>query len=204
MNSQRPLAAKPDPSPRSFSQRLRRMLRYRFAIPLMRSRHSPEHAARGSFVGLFWAFTPSVGVQTPLVLVTWFLARRNPRWDFNLILAIAWTWVTNAFTAIPCYYVFYITGQIMFGQWRRLAGFADFRLMWDGIFTANLSGLEQMQALARVLILDWGVTMLVGSLPWAIGLGWLGYRYSLKFVRAYRHARTERMKRRHHRTHPQV
>jgi len=98
--------------------------------------------------------------------------------------------------------MFYLTGQVLFGQWNRLAGFADFKLRWEGIFSAQLSALEQMQALARVLILDWGVTMLVGSLPWAVGIGWLGYRYTLKFVRAYRHARTERMKRRYHRTHP--
>lgn len=202
MISTHPIPKSGNTIPRTFRQRLRRMLRYRFAIPLMRSRHSPEHAARGSFVGLFWAFTPSVGIQTPLVLASWVIARRIPRWDFNLILAIAWTWVTNAFTAIPCYYVFYLTGQILFGQWSRLAGFADFKLRWDGIFATHLSTLEQMQALARVLILDWGFTMLVGSLPWAIGLGWLGYRYSLKFVRAYRHKRAERMKKRHRLAHP--
>lgn len=186
----------PRPVSRSFRQRLQRMLRYRFAIPLMRSRHTPEHAARGSFIGLFWAFTPSVGIQTPLVLASWFIARRMKNYDFNLILAIAWTWVTNAFTAIPCYYIFYLTGQIMFGHWNRLATFTHFRLMWDGIFAANLSTLEQLQALMRMLILDWGVTMLVGSLPWALGLGWLGYHYSLKFVQAYRQARAQRMKKR--------
>lgn len=177
--------------------RLRRMLRYRLIVPLMRSRHSPEHAARGSFVGLFWAFTPSVGIQMPLVLITWVFARRSPKWDFNLVLAIAWTWVTNAFTALPCYYVFYLTGQVMFGRWNRLSGFDSFRLMWSDIFTAEQSMLDQVQALARVLILDWGITMLVGSLPWAFFLGWLGYRYSLKFVHAYRHARAERMHKRH-------
>jgi uncharacterized protein (DUF2062 family) len=177
--------------------RLRRNLRYRLVVPMMRSRHTPEHAARGSCVGLFWAFTPSVGIQMPLVLVSWAIARRFPKWDFNLVLAIAWTWVTNAFTALPCYYVFYLTGQVMFGHWGRLSGFDSFRLMWNDIFTAEQSFVEQLEALARVLILDWGITMLVGSLPWALLTGWLGYRYTLKFVRAYRHARHERMKRRH-------
>ncbi len=187
--------------PKTFWQRMRRVLRYRLTIPMMRARHSPEHAARGSLVGLFWAFTPSVGIQMPLVLISWAIARRFPKWDFNLVLAIAWTWTTNAFTALPCYYVFYLTGQVMFGRWGRLSGFDSFRLMWSDIFTADQSFLDQMQALARVLILDWGVTMLVGSLPWAFLFGWLGYRYTLKFVRAYRHARHERMKKRHQRHH---
>ncbi len=176
---------------------MQRLLRYRLTVPMMRARHSPEHAARGSFIGLFWAFTPSVGIQMPLVLITWIIARRFFKWDFNLVLGIAWTWTTNAVTALPCYYVFYLTGQIMFGRWGRLSGFESFRLMWNGIFTAEQTFLEQMQALAEVLILDWGITMLVGSIPWAILTGWLGYRYTLKFVRAYRHAREERMKKRH-------
>jgi uncharacterized protein (DUF2062 family) len=194
-------ARRPTTGPKTFWQRMRRMLRYRLTIPMMRARHSPEHAARGSLVGLFWAFTPSVGIQMPMVLISWAIARRFPKWDFNLVLAIAWTWTTNAFTALPCYYVFYLTGQVMFGRWGRLSGFDSFRLMWSDIFTADQSFLDQMQALARVLILDWGVTMLVGSLPWAFLFGWLGYRYTLKFVRAYRHARHERMKKRHQRHH---
>jgi uncharacterized protein (DUF2062 family) len=197
MNAARRQTAGQKTPPKTFWQRMRRLLHYRFVIPLMRSRHTPEHAARGSFVGLFCAFTPSVGIQTPLVLAAWAIARRFPGWDFNLILAIAWTWVTNAFTALPCYYVFYLTGEIMFGRWNRLTGFDDFRLMWGDIFSADQGMLEQMQALARLLILDWGATILVGSLPWAFLTGWLGYRYSLKFVLAYRHARAERMKKRH-------
>lgn len=176
--------------------RLRRLLRYRLTIPLLRSRHSPEHTARGTMIGLVWAFTPSVGIQMPLVFITWVIARRLFKWDFNLILGLAWTWLTNAFTALPCYYVFYLTGQIMFGHWSRLTGFDSFTLLWNDVFAADQTLAGQLSAMARVVILDWGITMWVGSIPWAALLGFLGYRYSLKFVRAYRHARAERMRRR--------
>jgi uncharacterized protein (DUF2062 family) len=191
---QRRKAAGSKPTP---WQRLLRTSRYRLVIPLMRSRHSPEHSARGAMIGLFWAFTPSVGIQMPLVLLTWIVARRLFRWDFNLVLGLAWTWVTNAFTALPCYYLFYLTGQIMFGHWGRLSGFDGFMVQWHAAFAPEESVYEQIRSLGQMLLMDWGIAMLVGSLPWGILFGALGYRYSLRFIRAHRHARAERMARRH-------
>lgn len=178
-------------------QRLLRITRYRLVIPLMRSRQSPEHNARGTMIGLFWAFTPSVGIQMPLVLLTWIVARRVFRWDFNLVLGLAWTWVTNAFTALPCYYLFYLTGQILFGHWSRLSGFDGFAAQWHAAFVPGESIHDQVLSLGQMLLMDWGITMLVGSLPWGILFGAIGYRYSLRFTRAYRRARAERMARRH-------
>jgi len=179
----------------NFWHRFVRLLRFRLVIPLMRSRHEPEHAARGTMVGLAWAFTPSVGIQMPLVFGTWIITRRLFNWDFNLILGLAWTWVTNVFTALPCYYVFYLTGQIMLGRWHDLSGYASFLALWNSFFTAEQGLWEQVQTMMRVLVLDWGLAMWVGSAPWAALMGFLGYRYSLKFVRAYRQARDQRLAR---------
>jgi uncharacterized protein (DUF2062 family) len=179
--------------PKSFLQRLRRLLRYRLMIPLLRSRQSPEHVARGTAMGIAWGFTPSIGVQMPLVFVTWVVARRMFNWDFNLVLALAWTWVSNVFTALPLYYLFYITGQVMFGHWHDLTGYQSFLSLWQGSFTDDQSLLDQLATLGRILVLDWGIAMGVGSIPWAAGTGILSYRYSLKFVRAYRRKRHERM-----------
>lgn len=180
-----------------FWQRMSRLLRFRLTIPMMRSRHSPEHAARGTMVGLVWAFTPSVGIQMPLVFVTWVVARKLFKWDFSLFLGLAWTWVTNAFTLLPIYYLFYLTGQLMLGRWDDLSGYDGFAGLWTGAFSGELSLWQEIVIMSKVLILDWGLAMWVGSLPWAAATGFLGYRYSLKFVRAYRHARAERMARRH-------
>ncbi len=184
--------------PRSSSlwHRLARLIRYRLVIPLMRSRHSPEYSARGTAIGLAWAFTPSVGIQMPLVFVTWLAMRRFFKWDFSLILGLAWTWTTNVFTAVPCYYVFYLTGQILLGHWSDLSGYQRFRDLWLQAFHGDQSLWEQLRIMADVIILDWGLAMWLGSLPWAALMAWLGYRYSLKFIRAYRCAREERMRRR--------
>ena len=64
-------------------QRLMRVLRYRLIVPLKRSRHAPEHTARGVMIGVAWAMTPTVGVQMPLVFANWIAARKLFNWDFN-------------------------------------------------------------------------------------------------------------------------
>ena len=56
-------------------QVLRRMLRYRLLVPLLRAKHPPEYTARGVFIGLLVAMTPTVGVQMPICLVTWLVLR---------------------------------------------------------------------------------------------------------------------------------
>jgi uncharacterized protein (DUF2062 family) len=155
-----------------FWDRLARLVKFRLVVPLMRSRHTPEYSARGTAIGLAWAFTPTVGIQMPLVLVTWLIARRFPRWDFSLLLGLAWTWTTNVFTALPCYYLFYVTGRTMLGRWD------------------------------QVLVKDWGIAMWVGCIPWSALTAFLGYRWSLKFIHAYRHAREHRRHLRHQRRHP--
>jgi len=39
------------------------------------------------------------------------------------------------------------------------------------------------------------VPIVLGSIPWTILMAWLGYRVSLKLIRAYRQRRAERMAR---------
>ena len=105
--------------------RFYRLVRFRLIVPMMRSHHTPEFSARAALVGLGWAFTPSVGFQMPVVLGTWLIARRVFKWDFSLLQSLAWTWTTNAFTALPCYYIFFLTGQVMLGRWSDLSGYDD-------------------------------------------------------------------------------
>lgn len=132
----------------------------------------------------------------PLVFATWLAARRLFKWDFSLLQGLAWTWTTNAFTALPCYYVFFLTGQIMLGRWSDLSGYDSFLNLFHALFADDLSLLATTKAVSKVLLLEWGLAMWIGSIPWAIAIGWLGYRLTLRFVIAYRHARARRMERR--------
>jgi hypothetical protein len=111
------------PKVRSIWDKGIRLIRIRLIVPLLRSPHPPEYKARGVAVGLAWAMTPLVGIQMWLVFMTWVASRKFFKWDFSLPLAIAWTWLTNVFTMIPIYYIFYVTGQIIRWQVDSISGY---------------------------------------------------------------------------------
>ena len=171
-------------------------MRYRLLVPMQRSRHSPEHTARGVMMGLIVACLPVPAGQMAMAFLVWVIARRLFRWDFSMIQGVAWTWVTNAFTSPPIYYGFFVTGQIMLGRWDDVGGYESF----VGTLTAVISGqdgfLATLRALGRVAVLEWGLAMWVGAVPWAALLAWLGYRLALRFVIAHRVARARRVGRR--------
>lgn len=184
-----------------------RSLRYRLVIPLKRSRHPPEYTARGVAVGLFWAMTPTVGVQMAVVCLHWFISRRFLKLDFNIVAAMAWTWVTNVFTVVPFYYLFYVTGQVMLGR-DDVTGYDGFVRLWERAMAAGAEGagnvpLSQLvQTWAVVLFEDWFAAMFVGSVPYAALGGWIGWRWALKAVRAYRRGRDRRAVQRHRTSDP--
>ena len=167
-------------------QRLMRMLRYRLVIPLKRSRHAPEHTARGVMIGVAWAMTPTVGFQMPLVFANWVTTRKLFNWDFNLVNALAWTWLSNIFTLPPLYYLFFISGQFMLGRFDDPAGYEVFLKLIDGWQNVSLGNWEAASIWFLAIIKGPGAAMIVGCIPWAILSGWISYIWSLAFVRKYR------------------
>jgi uncharacterized protein len=182
--------------PSGLWHRLVRAVRFRLIVPIMRSRHSPEHTARGVMVGLICACLPSPIGQMGIALGVWVVARRLFKWDFSLIQGIAWTWTTNVFTAAPCYYVFFLTGQILLGRWDDLSGYDSFVQTFTTTMAGETGFLDALVAVGKLVVLEWGFAMWVGALPWAAFFGWLGYRVSLRFVIAYRLARARRLAKR--------
>lgn len=179
---------------RSWMTRLKRNMRYRLVIPIQRSVHPPEHTARGVAVGLAWGLTPTVGVQMVFVFFCWLLARRLAKWDFSLIIALAWTWTTNVITLFPCYYLFYMTGQVLLGRFDDLSGYGEFMKLWDINVAADseMGYWEWLWTYTVLLIKGWGLPMLIGCLPWAALGSWVGYAWTLRFVRRYRSGRSRR------------
>ncbi len=173
---------------------LRRMVRFRLILPTLRSPHSPEYTARGVCIGVALAFTPLIGVQMPLVVLVWLALRQLlPQWNFHLLVALAWTWVTNVVTLVPIYYAFYITGRVILWRWDSLPGFEAFSARMNELITVETSWLEAFW-IAVVRIFDsFGLPMFVGCVPYALLFGWLGYRWSLRLIRRLR---TRRMRRR--------
>lgn len=171
--------------------RLRRVIRYRLHIPMIRSPHSPEFTARGVMVGMAWAMLPLVGIQMACVFVTWVITRRFFKWDFSLPNGLAWTWVTNVFTLVPCYYVFYVTGLFLMGSQSQEGDYEKISGLIKGIVDQGMAGIVPW---LKALVVDWGVPMAIGSLPWSAGLAILSYYLSLRFVRAYRERRAHKMR----------
>ncbi len=163
--------------------RVRRMLLRRLIAPLTRGQHAPEYTARGTAVGLAVAFTPTVGVQMPAVFLLWVLIRYlRPSWEFNLVVAVAWTWLTNVFTLAPVYYIFLLTGRILMGRWNSLQGFDVFQERLNTSLAVDAGPLESLWAGMINLLQEFGLPMAVGSIPWALLLAWFGYRWSLRLV----------------------
>ena len=163
-------------------ERLNRIIRYRLHIPMQRSRHSPEFIARGVMVGMVWAMTPTIGLQMAAVFVTWLFTRKVFSWDFSLVNGLAWTWVTNVFTAIPVFYLFYITGQAMLGRFDDITGYEAFRTAFEVSKDAGSGFWEVVSSWFAGVAIGLGLPMTVGCIPWAILTGWLAYRMSLRFV----------------------
>jgi len=174
---------------------LMRMLRYRLHIPMIRSPHPPEYTARGVMMGMIWAFIPLFGIQMGGVLLTWTIATRLMKWDFALIPALAFIWVTNIFTIIPTYYVYYVTGQAMLGHWSDIAGYEAFAALFASTAPENAGFFEAIWAWIQTLLTYWGLPIVLGSIPWTILMAWLGYRISLNLIRAYHQRRAARMSR---------
>ena len=186
---------------RRYWKRIARLVKLRLVIPLMRSQHPPEYAAWGTAVGLTWAFTPTPGIQMGLVLATWLIARYF-HWHFSLVLGAAWTWASNIFTGPPVLYISYVTGQVLLGRWDNITGYHSFIWLWEGAFATEQPLHLQLMAALIMAIRDWGLAIWIGCLPWCVLLGVLGYRWSLRFIIAHRHARARRLARRYERKHP--
>ena len=167
----------------SLGARLKRLYYRRLLAPLLRGKHAPDYTARGAAVGLASAFTPLVGIQMPIVGALWVLIRRFfPRWEFNLVAALALTWITNVATAPLAYYLFLVTGRIILGRWDEVGGFEAFEAKLSQASSPDASWFESLWLGIISLFETFGVPMFVGCVPWAILMGWFGYRASYSLV----------------------
>jgi|GEM_PF-295562 len=163
---------------------LHRLIRHRLVIPVLRARHPPAYTARGVSVGLALAMTPTIGVQMPMVFLAWLAVRRFRRdWDFSLLVALAWTWFSNLLTFPPLYYLFLVTGRLMLGRWDPTKDYETFTARLDAALYVEAGWLETLWGHIHNLFEQFGLPMFVGCLPWAILSGWIGYVWTLRYLR---------------------
>lgn len=181
------------PARRKYSwwERVKRVVKYKLVIPIKRSKHPPEYTARGVAIGIAWALTPSIGIQMVFCFITWLVAKKIFKWDFSVLIAMAWTWTTNVVTAIPCFYLFFVTGQIILKGFEDLSGYEEFSRQWDAMVRqgSEISYFESLWTEMSIAAEVWGVPLLIGCLPWSVFGGLLGYYLSLRFIRRHRAAK---------------
>lgn len=153
-------------------------------------------------VGLIIACLPVPIGQMAIAFSVWVVARRLFSWHFSVVQGVGWTLVTNIFTSLPCFYVFFLTGQVLLGRWDDLSGYQSFVETFTAAIASETGLLDTLRALGKVVALEWVLAMWVGAVPWAVLLGWLGYRLALRFAIAYRAERARRMERRFGRSVP--
>ena len=172
-------------------EKFKRFCQYRLVVPLKRSVYTPKQIARGVMVGLAWGLTPTVGVQMIFCFFTWLITRKFFRWDFSLIVALAWTWITNVITLLPAYYVFFITGQFFLGRFDNLSGYNEFLSLWDQnvVDDRSMGYFEWVWTYTVFLVKGWGLPLAIGCLPWSALGAWVGYVWCLRFIVSYREAR---------------
>lgn len=169
---------------------LKRLARYRLVIPIKRDRNAPDFVARGVCIGMVVALTPTVGIQMPIVALLWITMRTiSKQLDFSVIIAMAWTWVTNVFTVAPVYYVFFVSGQLMLGKHLDVQGYSAFVAQLQGSQNFDAGFLESAWVYTESLLRTFGVPMFIGSIPWAIAGGWMSYRLSYRYSAAHQERR---------------
>lgn len=173
---------------------LYRLMRYRLVVPVVRGRGDPRRTARGVAIGFGLAMMPTVGIQMALVALVWAVLRWfAPNWRFNVVVALAWTWITNIFTMVPIYYAFLVTGNLMLLRDDPFGGFDAFSERLTSLLSANAGFLESFWIYTVAIFSEWGLPMALGSLPWAVASAWIGYVWCLKFLEGIRKAQQRRI-----------
>ncbi len=171
----------------SWWRQLVRGLRHHLIVPILREHKPPEYTARSVLVGIVVALTPTVGVQIPMVLLMWVIIHNvYKRWNFNPVIAIAWTFISNIATLPFFYYLFVVTGRMMLGRFENLHGFDTFRERLGQSLPQDAGWLDSLWSYTIALFDNFGLPLFLGSVPWALLGGWLGYRWSLRAVNNFR------------------
>lgn len=156
---------------RNYYMRLRPVLRW-----VLRLRSSPRAIAGGLGVGMFVAFTPTVGIQIILAIIAATIC------NVNRAAAIVPVWITNPVTVAPVYTFNYWLGTFLYPgpplsevtKVFRDFGHAMARLnFWD--MKEPVMALLQM---SREIL----VPLLIGSIEVGIVTGLITYVVSLKLL----------------------
>lgn len=153
---------------------------------VVRQRGSPEAIALGVALGLFIAFSPTIGIQLILAFLIATLC------NANRLAALAPIWITNVFTAPPIYAFTYGVGiWLIPGRQPPVKGQIQTfirRLTRHDFYSAH----EQFNEILEISR-DVFIPLLIGGLVVGLAAAAVGYPLTLWTVRAYRARRSRRL-----------
>lgn len=114
---------------------------------------SPHAIALGVAIGMFFGLTPTVGLQTVMILA--FLAVTRRFFRFNPAAAMAATYVSNPITMVPLYYFWYKLGAIFIGGNATIEQFEAL---------VEFEGMSGWLEAVKTVGIEIGAPMLLGSL----------------------------------------
>ena len=77
-------------------------------LHIKRKQHSPDYIAGGLSIGIFVAFTPTMGMQTVIAVFLAIVLKKSK------LLAALGVWISNPWSAIPLYTLCYKVGLLFF------------------------------------------------------------------------------------------
>ena len=155
---------------------------------------TPHSIALGSAIGVFVAFTPTVGVQMIFVLLIALLVR--PFFTFNKIAALIAVYISNPLTTLPIYWfnykigTYFVSGNVAQEDLTVLLKYNNFSEWWDTVCG---------------LLFRMGWPLVIGSVIVALICAALAYPLILIFTKGYQNTShrigEEVSKRLHHEHH---
>lgn len=153
------------------------VIHQRIIEPFVLSQTPPWFDARGAALGLL------VGMGFPLGIQWVSLGLLRLVFRFNMVLALALTWVNNPFTVAPMYYGYYLLGSTLIGSPADVT-LETFTLLTAPVFEAeNFS--DSLSGLAETgvdILLRWAI----GATVVGLSSGALGYIVTY-YVQVHRH-----------------
>jgi len=153
---------------------------------LFRLRGSPRAIALGVAIGVFVAFTPSIGLQTVIALVLATLLNANRP------AAMALVWITNPLTIPPCFVLTYCVGSLF---WPGPSSATVAHVIRDAVATVGRHDFWEIYDQFTVFLgicRDLLIPLLAGGVVVGAVLGGVAYILTLGTIQAYRQRRAAR------------
>ena len=173
-----------------FLDRAYRKLHDIFIEPLLSSKNSPHFDALGVSLGLVIGFLIPVGGQLACLGLLRLIMR------FNVIVAGAFTLVSNPFNMIPLYYGYYLLGSLVIGKPEQKLDFASFEAIMNPIMGADYfwESLGSFMNLSQAFLARW----LIAAVILSVISGFLGYAVTYRIQKRRIMSAAESMNRDYH------